>query len=366
MAVSAEKPNCFLTLRDLRPSGQMIVQRPVDGFVEDRSYRLKAEGRKEVYFPAIDAMVSRGWYLTDRNRSKGFPLLVVGAGDGADYLKADHHISAAMGCEVDRSKFIRMSRGKEEMSLAEYNIRKDPFLASRIKKKDIYISIDRDDGVHYLQAWRQEIADGGKELFDGRFQSFLPQSKSTVISLADSFSHSHAYDSNEELYEPYKEPWDNYGLVLYAAVLTELRKIVTPRTEALVVMSNRIPDGIIANMVQTAGWDASEAVVTKTVRHDIDTDVSWMVGAFDDDGERFEDKGGNKLTVEEASRRVSKIMKLAKEMAQEVIQNAGHVSELSPRQKNLLAKKTISRFQKDLNVYEHMTAYRLVPLKQAA
>lgn len=100
---------------------------------------------------------------------------------------------------------------------------------------------------------------------------------------------------------------DTYGLTLNAAYLGALReRAVLGDSEALVILSGRVPRGVLKELFTKTGWAIANVHNTfEPIQQDPDTGIGWTIPF--DDGRRFQEKDGEgkfvPITAEEAEAR---------------------------------------------------------------
>lgn len=176
------------------------------------------------------------------------------------------------------------------------------------------------DAISVLNSWTQE----GKRI-SGVVLACLPQSP-------DGQNSADRYQEDDPLYEHYQQ-WNQFGLTLNAAVLTTLRPLVTPETNVLLMLSDRVPAETRERLIESTGWQIDAEYATETpIQQDPDTGTSW-VEKFDD-GRRFYEKTSTGLFT-------SIDAETAEARRQQSISSGGGRNEL--------------------NVYHHLSVYKLSP-----
>lgn len=202
------------------------------------------------------------------------------------------------------------------------------------------ISYETTDVVYYLdgQYYRQG------EKFNGNVIMCLPQSKPARENGGGSNA-----DVFHETFETTNGRLNVHGLALIAVTLNNLHGTSGPDTKVAIILSNRIPLGVHAELFAQTGWDVvAGSEKTSRVKQDWDTSLEWMRDkSVETDGTCFYDKDGNPLTKEKAIARVERVRQAVKELDE------------NTTEKNNDYVTARQRIIDDLNVYHVVTVYCL-------
>lgn len=248
-----------------------------------KDFQIRDPWSLEAMVPAIEECRDRGWF-------DGQFVCEPGVGDLRNVLHAGNTMRRVVGVDINEQKVVYARNNKEKFP--------DQYRGIPI---DLYVG----DAVEFLIAWQN----AGEEPPD-RVLMCLPQSYGAG-SKADTFK-------NRPEYARWRQ-WDPYALTLNAAVLGQLRTMVTTDARVLTVFSDRINEEVKRAMFAETGWTVENLIKRVRVKQDPDTNLDWMVKAVSqghliDDRQRFFDHTGAGVSIAEATRRVRKSERGRKEL----------------------------------------------------
>lgn len=242
--------------------------------------------------------------VRDRGVFNGRLVTEFGVGDGRNLRLLESRPAGMLGIDVESWR----------VEVAGANFVSDTHLAR------IPLELWSGDAVGFLQDCKAR-----RRSLDGWVIMCLPQSPEGINS-AD------RYDGASNL-DPYRGDWERSGLTLNAAVLDNLRTVSDRSTRVLIILSDRVPDGIKESLFSQTGWVGEAAYRTEhPIQQDPDTGIAWVQTIIDDGRRFYQQVNGHfeAITAVEAERR----------RKQSLDSGAG---------------------RKELNVYHNLTVYSLRP-----
>ncbi len=232
-------------------------------------------------FPPTDPWSRLSQQAVEQLAEQGFfdkqEVFEVGMGDAKQSVlaviaskKNSYSVKKVIGVDVTRSR----------LALAYHNL----------KNLEVSMQFIQGDAVDALEAW----TDLGNQKFGGKALICLPQ----VPRQEDIDATADVYNSQTS-HKPFSKNWERYGLTLNAATLTRLKEVSNNNTEALLVLSGRLPENIRERLIRETGWQNNGTVVEGIVRQDPDTPLNWMNGIAREinDGSRFYANEAGKQTI---------------------------------------------------------------------
>lgn len=227
----------------------------------------------------------------------GKHVFEAGTGDnrlgGLAVMTAFNRAERNEGAEVSKLTTIDIDANK--LPLAFSNMETNPSVAKLLgdEKVEMYSG----DAVQLVDQWNTS----GKR-FDGVAIACLPQSNGRASENYGITGTQSDVITNDDWIVPYLAEWGSSALHLNAAFLDKMRAVSEPTAEIIMVLNERVPVELHAELFAKTGWNVKELLKRVVVNQDYDTDITWMEKApIDDDGQRFLDVNNKPLSYAEAA-----------------------------------------------------------------